>query len=316
MQPSPRTCPIWHLRLTLAFQEPTMLPRMNKAITLRGAFGSSLRSLVCVDRNAECSSCGFHSNCVYGFVFSPSISEEADRLRLSRDIPRPFVIKSPSRDKDVYMPGDELEFELVLVGKARQLFPYVVVSFQRLGETGVGVKRGKFRVECIEALDARGRSHTVMEKGSSMVQVPSVEIALEDAPHWDPKTVQVEFLSPVLLKKENRWEKPYFGTLMRRLRDRINALSYFYCDQVMEMDYRGFGERADKVESVFEDLRWVQESRFSKHRDLNHTLKGWVGRATYSGALQEFFPLLWLGQFLHVGKAAAFGQGDYIIKEA
>lgn len=315
MEPSLPTCPIWHLRFTLAPQDPIMLPRMNKAITLRGAFGSSLRGLVCVNRYAVCGSCGFHSSCVYGFVFSPMVSEEADRLRLNRDLPRPFVIKSPLQDKDVYLPGEELVFDLVLVGKARQLFPYVVVSFQRLGETGVGVKRGKFWVERIEAFDANGRSHTVMEKGNTMVQVPSAQISLEDAPDFDLERVRVEFLSPVLLKKENRWEKPYFGTLMRRLRDRVNALSYFYCDQVMEMDFRGFGERAEGVDSAFEELRWVQESRFSKHRDLDHTLKGWVGRATYSGALKEFLPLLWFGQFVHVGKAAAFGQGQYIMME-
>jgi|GEM_PF-3658303 len=35
-----------HLRFTFSPREPIRLPRMNKGITLRGAFGTSLRKLV------------------------------------------------------------------------------------------------------------------------------------------------------------------------------------------------------------------------------------------------------------------------------
>jgi len=77
------------------------------------------------------------------------------------------------------------------------------------------------------------------------------------------------------------------------------------------MDFRVFGKRAEEVRTVHQDMEWVEESRYSKHRGITQKLKGWVGEVVYEGDLQEFWPFLWLGQYVHVGKAAAFGQGWY-----
>lgn len=298
-------------RFTLAPREEIRLPRMNKGITLRGAFGSSFRSLVCVHGMASCDECQMHPTCPYGFIFSPRVPEGAERLRLNRDIPRPFVIKPPLEERQVFEPGDHLCFDLVIVGKAVQFFPYFLVSFRNLGERGIGVGRGRFDISKVEALDANGDLEAVMAKGDPMVRVPEKTIGLADAPPPPTERVRVDFLTPILLKKEDQWARPSFGVLMRRLRDRIQALSYFYCGEALAMDFRSFGERADKVRTPYEDLHWIEENRYSKHRDLKHTLKGWVGTVTYEGDMEDFWPFLWMGQYVHVGKAAVFGQGWY-----
>jgi len=306
-----RICPLWHLRFTLEAEEVIRLPRMNKGITLRGAFGNSLRNLVCADRQESCESCQIHSACPYGLVFAPRVPEEAERLRLNRDIPRPFVIKSPLDGKEAYKAGQAVCFDLILVGNCRNLFPYVIVSFNELGRRGIGVGRGRFRIGQVECLDGSGGARGVMGAGSNLVQTPQQEINLGHTPELKQGRVRVRFLTPVLLKERGRWARPSFGALMKRLRDRIQALSYFYCDSHLDMDFRGFGERAESVRTVYQDLRWVEERRYSKHRDITHNLKGYVGEAIYEGELKEFWPFLWLGQYLHVGKAAAFGQGWY-----
>jgi hypothetical protein len=38
---------------------------------------------------------------------------------------------------------------------------------------------------------------------------------------------------------------------------------------------------------------------------------GFVGAVTYEGDLQEFMPLVILGQYTHVGKYAVWGNGRY-----
>ncbi|MBW1735721.1 MAG: CRISPR system precrRNA processing endoribonuclease RAMP protein Cas6 [Deltaproteobacteria bacterium] len=306
-------CPLWHLRFTLEPEEPIRLPRMNKGITLRGAFGTSLRRLVCSERETSCDSCRARPACPYGVVFAPRPPEEASRLRLNRDVPRPFVIKPPLDGKEVYEPGEPLCFEMVLVGKCRELFPYVMVSINELGRTGIGVGRGRFTIGHVESLSGSGAPQEVMNRGDNLVRTPRGEIHLGQAPDLKPGALRLRFLTPVLLKERGQWVRPSFGAVAKRLRDRINALSYFYCGKAIEMDFREFGFKADKVRLLHEELRWVEERRFSKHRNLSHTLKGWVGDVVYEGDLETFWPFLWLGQYLHVGKASAFGQGWYEI---
>lgn len=307
----PKAFHVTHFRFTLSPKETIRLPRFNKGITLRGAFGSSFRSLVCVHRTLSCPECQVQPTCPYGYIFSPRVPENAERLRLNRDIPRPFVIKPPLEGRQVFEPGDNLSFDLVIVGRAVQLLPYFLVSFRNLGERGIGVGRGKFEISKVEALDAHGHAETVMTQGDPMVRVPERTVSLRDLPPAPSGPIRVDFLTPVLLKKENQWARPAFGVLMRRLRDRIHSLSYFYCGEALEMDFQSFGERADQIRTSFERLRWIEEIRYSKHRELKHTLKGWMGTARYEGEMEEFWPFLWLGQYVHVGKAAVFGQGWY-----
>jgi len=71
------------------------------------------------------------------------------------------------------------------------------------------------------------------------------------------------------------------------------------------------GEKADEISIIRESLRWVEENRHSKHRDLQHVLKGFLGDVEFEGDIAPFMPLLRLGEVLHVGKATAFGQGWY-----
>lgn len=42
-----------------------------------------------------------------------------------------------------------------------------------------------------------------------------------------------------------------------------------------------------------------------------HDMGGFVGAVTYEGDLQEFMPLVILGQYTHVGKYAVWGNGRY-----
>ncbi len=306
-----------HLRLTLRPKEEIRLSRMNKGITLRGAFGEELRRLVCSQRQAACGACAVRSQCPYAVVFSPVVPEDAERLRLNRDIPRPFVIKPPLASKERYQKGEPLSFEVVLVGRSLDLLPYVVLSFHGLGGRGIGMGRGRFDIWTIEALDGTGGSETLMKAGNPMVKFPQKTIRFSDLPPSPRFSVRVDFLTPVLLKHQDQWSRPLFGILMKRLRDRLNALAYFYCGKALHMDFQSFGARAERdVELVHEDLDWVQEVRHSRSRDLDHRLKGWVGHVVYQGQFDEFWPLLWMGQYVHVGKAAAFGQGWYKVTAA
>ena len=306
-------------RLSLEAQQRIELPRLNKGITLRGAFGTVFRRLVCHDLKAQCPACHLKENCPYCAVFSPVVPPEAKRLRLNRDIPRPFVIKPPLNGKDVYETGDILGFDLVVVGNARDFLPYFIVTFEELGRQGIGIARGKYRFKTLEAMMPDRSWHEIYDYKERMVRPPGSPLGLDQLNLKKDESIQelkIEFLTPVLLKEKGRWVRPEFGPLMKRLRDRINALSYFYCGNNIEMDFRSFGEKADAVKTNQEDLSWVEERRYSKQRELIHILKGYTGEIEYKGDLGPFMPWLRLGEIVHVGKATAFGQGWFRILTA
>jgi hypothetical protein len=51
----------------------------------------------------------------------------------------------------------------------------------------------------------------------------------------------------------------------------------------------------------------------ARHR--SETLEGVVGRVEYAGPVEEFLPLLHIGQLTHAGKRAVFGLGRYRLLE-
>lgn len=306
-------------RLTLEARERIELTRLNRGITLRGAFGTVFRRLVCHDLKTQCGpSCPLHPSCPYGFTFSPTVPPGAARLRLNRDIPRPFVIKPPLEGDGTHEPGDHLVFDLVVVGRAQDFLPYFIVTFEELGRQGIGVRRGKYKLDSIESLGRDGSWHKVFRQEDRMVTPPAESLTGGGSREnlEPPGSLTLKFLTPVLLKERGRWVKPEFGPMVKRLRDRVNALSYFYCGKALDIDFKDLGEKADMITTVRESLRWTEEKRFSKHRDLQHMLKGFIGEVEFEGDITPFMPLLRLGEVLHVGKATAFGQGWYEINKA
>jgi hypothetical protein len=47
----------------------------------------------------------------------------------------------------------------------------------------------------------------------------------------------------------------------------------------------------------------------------SETLEGVVGRVECAGPVEEFLPLLHIGQLTHAGKRAVFGLGRYRLRE-
>jgi CRISPR/Cas system endoribonuclease Cas6 (RAMP superfamily) len=128
--------------------------------------------------------------------------------------------------------------------------------------------------------------------------------------------ITLRFLTPTLWKADGlQARRPIFGVIAKRLRDRINALSYFYCGEGLDIDFKDFGEQEEKITTVADSTRWVESSRYSRRREVTHDLSGFVGEVTFEGELEMVLPYLKLGEYLHVGKNAVFGNGWYEIVE-
>jgi CRISPR-associated endoribonuclease Cas6 len=297
------------------------MPAVGKGSTIRGGFGTAFRRLVCIDLRLECAACDLRYTCPYTRVFNPFVPPEAARLSRNQNIPRPFVVKPPLETKTRYRPGEALVFDFVVVGEGINYLPYFIVAFRELSEGGFGLNRARCTLAAVEAVDAGGEVCPVYDGQDGLVRPPQKNVSWRDllarvASLRQVREITLRFLTPTTLKAEGTLVSvPRFSHLLKRLRDRINALSYFYCGQTLGVDFKELGQSAETVRELSVRSRWVERSRRTR-RGVTQDLSGFVGEVTYQGDLERFLPLLLLGEYVHVGKGAAFGNGWYRLEEA
>ncbi len=298
------------------------LDNIHKGVTLRGAFGSAFKKLCCHEFKADCNNCRERERCPYSLIFDPIIPAEAKRLRLNNNIPRPFNLKPPLNDKHIYSPGEELSFDLVIVGRMCAYLPYFIASFSALASQGMGAYRSTFSLKSVTAVSggqegSRTQKPVYSEQDKVVhTQTPAVTFnhILTQAQSVNPDKITIRFHTPTILKSNGQIvRQPEFHHIIKRLRDRINSLAYFYCGETLAMDYKEFGETAESVRRTGGDFKWVEVNRYSSKRHLWHELSGFTGYGVYEGDLRPYLPLLVLGHYLHVGKGAVFGNGWYEI---
>ena len=61
------------------------------------------------------------------------------------------------------------------------------------------------------------------------------------------------------------------------------------------------------------DTRWQDIERYSQRQERHMQLGGFVGTAEYDPLPDALLPLLAWGEIVHLGKASAFGFGQYRI---
>jgi len=330
-------------RFTIAPVQPLEVPAVNKGNMLRGGFGHAFRRLCCIPQCKDARACPLAASCPYKAVFEPSPPPGADRLSKNQDIPRPFIFRAPQTHQTRFEKGERFEFGLVLIGRALDFLPYFVLSFRALTGEGLGLNRAKCTLEKVEEIgvpsngagpnDTLARADRCARPDTKLVY--SVEDQIFRATGSDSASIRsdlwiktrlrqfsgangnasvqrvtIRFLTPTFLRADAEVvRRPEFHHLFKRLRDRINALSTFFGDGPLDIDFRGLGERAEKVRTVAAQTEWVERSRTSSKTRQRHELSGFVGEATYEGDLAEFLPWLTLGERVHVGKHTAWGNG-------
>ena len=136
-----------------------------------------------------------------------------------------------------------------------------------------------------------------------------------DAPEERVDRAQVRFVTPTELKSEHQVaERPEFGILFGRLRDRISTLRARYGDGPLEIDFRAMGERAGMVRMTRCELRWHDVDRQSSRTGQRHPLGGFAGEAEYEGDLGEFVGYLRAGKWVGVGRQTVWGKGEVEVR--
>lgn len=295
-----------------------------KGSTFRGGFAGTFQRLVCSTGRRECKPCPVKQSCPYALVFASEPPPGAEALRNYDDIPRPFVLEPPPDEKTVYNPGDPVVFTLILFGRTANLLPYFIVTLDEFGRRGIGRGRRPFTVGQIAATNPlTGESAVIYRHTDRVVRPKDLSVTAADiwsrtagelSPDGEVFTVRIRFLTPARITYEGRPARaPEFHIIIRNLLRRISSICYFHHGSAYEADFQGIIRRATEVSLVEDGTYWFAWERYSSRQERKVPLGGFVGEAVYAGPLHEFWPLLRLGELIHVGKGTVFGQGKFTI---
>ena len=305
-------------RFTYTVQEPLKMPR-HKGNVFRGRLGYILRATTCVRGTQRCrNQCQFPQECAYSRCFETPVPQDSPILRGQPFAPHPFVLEPPRTEKRDYAPGDTFTCNLILIGEAIDLLPWLVLTFQEMGKRRIGLRnqRGTCRLDKVESLSALGNKlcKTIYTADTEMLTDEGLILRLDDVIEGIPHatdTIELEFLTPTSIKHAGRWTRILtFERLTRNLLRRIRFLSYCHCGQDLDVDPHRLIEAARSIRSE-PQLQLVKMERRSKRTDRTVPMGGFVGTILFEGDLTPFIPFIRLGEYLHIGHHTAFGHGQY-----
>lgn len=287
-----------------------------KGATFRGGFGSVFRRISCAVRQPDCHGCKIREQCPYAYIFETAPPQDAQALSKYESIPRPFVIEPPLETKRNYLPGESLQFNLVLFGRAISYLPYFILVFREMGEIGLGKGRCPFS---LDEVAAAGLSEEKIIYSDESGVVKNLDLSysgnqlLERFPEKAGR-VRLVFETPVQLKDKGKPVfRPDFHIFFRQAMRRISSLAYFHQGEPLIVDYPVLAERSRRVALTENATRRHDWERYSQRQQQRLNMGGLIGTVVYEGVLDEFLPFLILGEQVHVGKNAVFGLGKYRI---
>jgi hypothetical protein len=302
---------LYPLRFSFVARDPIDFPPGKSANLLRGAFGLILRRIACVPQCAGARQCEIRASCPYARMFEPSAL--AGGPSGLADWPRPFVFRATHLDGRTIAPGGTFWFDLNWFDMRSPAIAYLAQAFAQLADEGLGPRRGIAGLSEVAQLDEKGEPMARIYSGnppSLKDGPPPMSLNLEPATE-QVKRVRVRFVTPTELKcGQQLAERPEFGVLAARIRDRLSTLRDCYGEGPLPIDFRGFGERAARVKMTRCEIAEVDVHRRSSRTGQVHPIGGFVGEADYEGDLTEFVPYLRAAKWIGAGRQTVWGKGE------
>ena len=286
-------------------------PPYKSGNIVRGAFGNIFRKLVCIPTCQDAKICDVRSTCPYARVFEPQAACGEGPSGLA-DWPRPFVFRASHLDGSTVRQGEAFHFDVHIFDVRDPALAYFVLAFAQVAREGLGPGRARADIVAVDQLDLSGLTVARVFEGERVRMgelTAPIAMDLSDVP-GRVEQVRVRFVTPTELKSGHQVvERPEFGILFGRLRDRISTLRTLYGDGPLEIDFRALGQRAAEVRIQRCELQKAAVDRFSTRTGQRHFLGGFVGEVEYEGNLDEFMPYLRLSSWVGVGRQTVWGKG-------
>lgn len=303
------TFPIARYRFEFIVLTPIRLPEYAGSM-LRGAFGHALRRTACMTREKDCKTCPLYRTCPYPAIFETP-PPETHALQKFSQIPNPYLIEPPAWGERLYQAGETLAFNMVLIGQhTLDQLPLITYAWLRAFAHEVG--HGTARLHAVNHL-AQDGEHPIYDPNQARLLPHTAQLQLQ--PQVSDE-VCLHFTTPLRLQDNGRPLRAKDLTardLLMALARRSSLLLEFQAQQTLGLDFTQLAEQAKNIRDTRE-LTWLNWTRYSSRQQQTMQLGGVVGTWTLHDLPCEFHLLIQLGQYLHIGKNATFGLGQYTLK--
>ncbi len=308
------------VRLTFRLLSDGVLPA-RKGSMFRGGFGYSFQQVSCPRSCWRSEVCAGATICPFRWIFATPHPPDNPYLHDLRDVPRPFVIEPPAETRTHYRAGEVLELTLVLIGRGIDFLPYFLLSFERLGDMGLGRDNARARLERAEALAPWSPVGTVIYQDGRMVAteplpvLSSAEVVARAAAM--PEDLRLTLHGPLRLKYRGDYlNRIVPAALIHAACWRIDVLAAFHADGGWATPYRPLVEAAEAIEVRPGQMAWNDWRRTSTRGPTPQTMSlgGIEGSAELRGVPAALRAVLLMGSIVHIGKACVFGHGGYALE--
>jgi hypothetical protein len=304
--------PVARYRFTFEVTKPFYIPDYAGSM-LRGMFGWSLKKLSVASKFGDLiSKRDLYKLCPYTMLFDPPPPEE-HKIQKFSNIPAPYVIEPPDWGTKDLVEGERLQFNMVLAGHARHQLPYIIAAWQGALAENIGREQGSaelVEVECMS--DQVGERVYHREASVILDHTTATQMPKEPSPVGE---VRVKTLTPMRVQRDGKplsAEDISARAILMALIRRVGLITEFHTNVEFDTDYSTLGELAEQV-TIEKSLEWQDWRRYSSRQKQKMSFGGVVGSMVFKGDLGPFLPYLFVGQWLHVGKNATFGLGNYEI---
>ena len=304
----PTELPIARYRLHFTMTHDLQLPSYA-ASTLRGVFGHALLAAACT---CDTPQTPHLPDCPYAQIFEPApCTDLPSSIRQSP--PPPYLIETPLVAPTHFPAGAGYAFDLVLFGKARHSLPLIAAVFAQAFAKGLGANNaGKGELNGIAVQQADGSFLTISEHGSP-IALHCNHIRL---PERYPTQAHIQLLTPLRIQQKGRILRETELTqavFLRQLLRRYLTLAHLHWG-----NNANTADLSAKIggQGVQPQLSWHEHRRFSNRQKQITPLSGAIGTWQLTGLSPAFSQMLYIGQWLHLGKETVFGNGQYRIIQA
>ncbi len=258
------------------------LPLAFIGSTLRGAFGVSLKKVVCINPSFFCEGCFAKDNCLYYDFY-----EEKNRAHQYRF--------------DITLNPKEYSFNLYLFEQATRKLPYILSAVHMMfTRQGIGVNREKLPISSIMCDD----KIVYKDERFDLKEIKPQTFKIEEI----PQKLTLFFKTPLRMKYQNRLlkQKPPLESLLYSIQNRLSEIKDLPKTKLsFEPRYR---EKRAQV-------RFLDQTRRSNRQKTKLQIGGIVGEIEYERIDEKSVILLKLGEILGVGKQTVFGMGKIAVKD-